>query len=72
MIGEQLLRQFLIQHDVTDVKQCVVGELLEFSTQDATYFYGNGELIICPSDPCVDETTYVVDNSRGFDEFVRL
>ena len=72
MIYKQLLVQFLAQHSIDNIKRSVVGELLEFSTHNASYFYGNGELIICPSDPCVDETSYVVDNSRGFDELVQL
>ena len=55
------LNSFLNVHTIDDIKAEVVGELNEYATDKATYFFGNGELIISPADESQDEITYVVD-----------
>lgn len=67
---KQLLADFLKAHSIDDVKKNVRGELHEFATDDASYWYGNGELIVSPADESQDESTYSVTNVRGFDELL--
>ncbi len=66
------LAEFLKIKDLQDVKQKVIGELEELSTKSATYFYGNSELIISPSDDSQDEIVYVIDNYGSGDMLVRF
>lgn len=62
------LNTFLKTHSLKDVKGNVVGELNEYSTEDFTAFFGNGELILCDA-KTENETVYVVDRI-GFNEFL--
>lgn len=41
-------RDFLKHRTVEDVRAYVKGELNELATRFATYFYGNGEVIVYP------------------------
>ena len=54
----QYLSQFLQAHTIKDVLTPVVGELLEYSCDEFTAWYGNGELIL-ESD--TESRIYVVD-----------
>lgn len=40
------LNKFMLQHSIDDVLTPVEGELLEYSCNEFTAFYGNGELIL--------------------------
>lgn len=52
------LNKFMLQHSIDDVLTPVEGELLEYSCNEFTAFYGNGELIL-ESD--TETLRYVVD-----------
>ena len=54
----QYLAQFLKDHTIEDVLTPIVGELPEYSCDEFTAWYGNGELII-ESD--TESLIYVVD-----------
>lgn len=56
-----LVNKFLKKKSIKDIEKSVEGELFEYPTKHATYFYGNGELIVSPADESQDETVYVVD-----------
>lgn len=57
----QLVEEFLKHHTLDDVDAFVSGELNEYSTDIASYCYGNGELIIWPDDINLDPIIYVID-----------
>lgn len=63
----QHVAAFLKAHTIEDIKKPVKGELHEYATDDASFWYGNGELIVSTDQ---DETVFVVDNVRGFDELI--
>lgn len=63
------IKDFLKVHSIEDVKAKVKGELNEFATDNASFWFGNGELIVSTDQ---NETVYVVDNVRGFDELVQF
>lgn len=65
---KQHLKDFLKTYSLEDIKQTVIGELNEYSTEDFTAFFGNGELILCDA-KTENETVYVVDRI-GFNEFL--
>ena len=56
------LAQFMKDHTIDDVLTPIVGELLEYSCDEFTAWYGNGELII-ESD--TESRIYVVDRYGG-------
>lgn len=56
-----LLGEFLKKKSIKDIEKTVKGELLEYATKNATYFYGNGELIVSPADESQDDIVYVID-----------
>ena len=57
-LGDYMLRKFLREHTIDDVLTPIEGELLEYSCNEFTAFYGNGELIL-ESD--TETLRYVVD-----------
>ncbi len=46
---------------IEDILKPVEGELFSGATDDCTYLYGNGELIISPDNEMEDEIVYVID-----------
>lgn len=62
----KLLKDFLKKYSIEDVQTPVEGEANEYSTDLATYFFGNGELVISPVDESQDEIVYWCDRI-GFD-----
>lgn len=56
-----LLEEFLKKKTIKDVQKRVSGEVFEYATEHATYFYGNCELVIVPADDSKEESLYVVD-----------
>jgi len=53
-----ILTHFLQEHSIDDILTPVVGELLEYSTDSYTAWYGNGELIL---ESETESRTFVVD-----------
>lgn len=67
---DSFLKDFLKHHTIDDIEEQIEGELNEFATKKASYWYGNGELIVAPADS--DDTfTFVVDRI-GFNKFLSL
>lgn len=64
---DRFLKVFSVDHVVAPVH----GELNEYSDEHATFFYGNGELIISPADESQSEETYYYSNYNGFGQLVR-
>lgn len=56
-----LLKEFLKDKSIKDIQKRVCGEVFEYVTEHATYFYGNNELLIVPADDSKEESLYVVD-----------
>lgn len=54
-----------------EIKTPLEGELLEGATDNCTFQYGNGELIVNP-DTDEDSTVYVIDNIHGRDMLVEF
>lgn len=52
---------FLNHRSIDDAMAQVSGELPELTTKYATYWYGNGEVIVSPVDDSLDEITLFVD-----------
>lgn len=73
-LQKELLNEFLKFHSLDDIKQEVFGELPEFSTDNASYCYGNGEVIIYPANPCEEDLSfvYVIDTYGGTDYLVEF
>jgi len=68
-----LVAEFLKTHTIADIKAEVKGDLLnEFGTEHASYWYGNGELIVAPADESLDETVYVIDSYGDRDYLVEF
>lgn len=61
-----MVTQFLQTHTIDDVLTPIVGELLEYSCDEFSAWYGNGELII-ESD--TESRIYVVDR-YGYQAFL--
>lgn len=59
---KHLVKEFLKYKSIDEIDHIVVGELEEFVTEEASYSYGNGELIIYPVDESLDSIVYVVDS----------
>lgn len=55
------LEDFLNVFTLEDIENPVIGELNEFSTDDNSYFFGNGELIVSPIDESQSETVYCIE-----------
>ena len=58
-------------HSLDDIEQEVKGELLEYSNDLASYWYGNGELIACPHDFEDESIVYVIEQI-GFEKYITL
>jgi hypothetical protein len=72
-MARDLVADFLKKHSLADIKAEVVGETLnEYGTKFASYFFGNGELIVCPADESQDETVYVIDTYGDRDFLVEF
>lgn len=55
---QSFLKDFLRHRSIDDVRQSVIGELPDIATNKATYFYGNGEVIVSPVDESIPEITF--------------
>lgn len=66
------LENFLTNHTLQDIKTEVIGELFQDGNDECSYFYGNGELIVCPADCDLDETVYVIDTYGDEDILVEF
>ncbi len=57
---ESFLKDFLKRKSISDVQQLVFGELPDVSTDKATYWYGNGEVICSPADEKIPDINFEV------------
>lgn len=57
---QSFLKDFLRKKTIDDVRQSVIGELPELATDKATYWYGNGEVIVSPSDDLLPEINFEI------------
>lgn len=57
----KLLKDFLKHHTIDDIQKSVRGELKEYCTDNVTYYFGNGELIVSPADESLEQTVYIID-----------
>lgn len=63
-------KDFLSVKTLKDACRKVTGELPDVSTDLATYFYGNREVIVSPTDDAVKEFVMHVDSYSGRDTLV--
>lgn len=61
MTKHDYLKIFFKKHDLRDIKKHIKGELNEYSTEEATFYFGNSELIISPADESEDEIVLSLD-----------
>lgn len=58
----KFIDDFLKKHSIEDIEREITNNTLdEYSTEDYTAFYGNGEVIIAPADETKEEIVYVID-----------
>lgn len=63
--------EFLAHKTIDDASALAIGELPEFCTENATYYYGNGELIVLPVDS-EEEIYFDVNKYNGFTKVLVL